>query len=84
MDIPLPTFDAPRPIPTVCRLLRTKNSFQTFTAEELDENAPWQFGESTTAVFWCLKTMQHAGPDDDFAHPSTCCAGRPCFCPEEE
>jgi len=61
----------------VCRLLRTKNAFGSY---ELDaDTAPWQAGESTTAVFWCLKTMQTAGPDDDFAHATTCRAGRSCY-----
>jgi hypothetical protein len=65
----------------VCRMLRTKNSFASYGS--VDEIA-WQEGESTTAVFWCLGTMETAGPDDDYAHPSTCRFGRSCFRPELE
>ena len=46
-------------LPVVCRHLRTKTAFGTFA----DNDVPaWQFGESNTAVFWCLKTMATAGP----------------------
>lgn len=68
-----------RPAP-VCRKLRTKNAFASYGSDEL----PWQAGESTTAVFWCLRTMETAGPDDDYAHPSTCRAGRTCFRADED
>lgn len=76
MNIPLPTMR--REIPSVCRMLRTKNAFTTQSDD--DANAtPWQLGESPTAVYWCLATMQHAGPDDSYAHPHVCMAGRTCF-----
>ena len=39
----------------------------------------WRAGESTTAAYWCLCTMESAGPDDDFAHAKKCRAGRRCF-----
>lgn len=68
-------------VQTVCRMLRTKNAFGSYS-EDVHE-VPWQAGESTTAVFWCLKTMDTAGPDDDFAHPSTCRPGRACYRPDE-
>jgi hypothetical protein len=60
---------------TMCRMLRTKTAFGTF------DGAPheWHTGDSTTAVYWCLATMQSAGPDNDFAHPHTCGNGRGCF-----
>ena len=61
--------------PIVCRLLRTKASFGTFDGKL----APWQAGLSTTAVYWCLATMETAGPDDGFAHALRCRAGRSCF-----
>ena len=75
MNIPLPTIK--KEIPTVCRLLRTKNSFANYGDDS--DVAPWQLGESDTAVYWCLKTMQHAGPDDGYAHPQHCLAGRACY-----
>ncbi|HVY61359.1 MAG TPA: hypothetical protein VHF22_06880 [Planctomycetota bacterium] len=62
-------------VPVVCRLLRTKHSFGAFDGG----GAPWQAGLSTTAVHWCLATMETAGPDDGFAHALRCRAGRRCF-----
>jgi hypothetical protein len=75
MRIPLPTVQ--KEIPTVCQLLRTKNAYTTYGHDT--DVAPWQLAESTTAVYWCLKTMQHAGPDEALAHPHYCLAGRSCF-----
>jgi hypothetical protein len=61
--------------PGVCRLLRTKTAFGTYMGNLYS----WQSGNSTTAVYWCLQTMETAGPDDRYAHPHTCCQGRECF-----
>jgi hypothetical protein len=66
----------PRGGAPVCRLLRTKTAFGT-TAEGHD----WQSGSSSTAAYWCLGTMQTAGPDDALVHPTTCLSGRRCFEP---
>jgi len=60
--------------PVVCRHLRTKMAFGSMPMAE-----DWQRGESSTAVYWCLCTMESAGPDDDFAHARKCRAGRRCF-----
>jgi hypothetical protein len=80
MSVPLNTLNEPSK-PVVCSLLRTKMSFGSYELD--DEPANWQSGQSTTAVFWCLKTMATAGPDDQFAHPTTCQAGRSCFRADE-
>ncbi len=80
MSVPLPQLDD-NTIPTVCRLLRTKHAFGTFADGDFD---PWQMGESSTAVFWCLATMQTCGPDDSFAHPSRCQIGRRCYQTDDE
>jgi hypothetical protein len=61
--------------PVVCQLLRTKTAFGTFAGSLYS----WQTGNSTTAVYWCLRTMETAGPDDGYAHPHACCEGRACF-----
>lgn len=61
--------------PVVCRHLRTKMAFGSLSGAAAD----WREGESTTAVYWCLCTMESAGPDDDFAHARKCRAGRRCF-----
>jgi hypothetical protein len=38
---------------------------------------------SSTAVYWCLKTMKMTGPDDGFVARDVCIAGRTCFKPQE-
>ena len=63
--------DAP---PEVCRKLRTKMSFNSVVGAR-----DWRHGVSTTAVYWCLKTMESAGPDNNYAHPHCCQEGRGCF-----
>ena len=67
----------------VCRMLRTKTFFGTLVGD-YSEAAPWDSGASTTAVYWCLRTMESAGPDDQYAHPHACRAGRECFEPPRE
>jgi hypothetical protein len=63
--------------PVVCRKLRTKTAFGSAQPGAPD----WRTGDSTTAVYWCLFTMETAGPDDGLAHPHHCGAGRGCFVP---
>jgi hypothetical protein len=65
----------PAPSPTVCRKLRTKVAFGS-PAPAL---ADWRHGTSTTAVYWCLSTMESAGPDEALVHAQDCRAGRACF-----
>ena len=77
---PVPTVASP---PVVCRMLRTKTAFGTYTSTAGD-GGDWRMGESSTAVYWCLETMSTAGPDDGLAHPHGCCGGRACFKPELE
>lgn len=81
MKVPLPTI--PREIPTVCRMLRTKNAYHNYPEDD-PNHTPWQLAESTTAVYWCLKTMQTSGPDENFVHPHDCQSGRCCFQSVEE
>jgi hypothetical protein len=61
-------------------MLRTKSAFGQMSFSDED----WTDGDSTTAVYWCLGTMETAGPDDAICHPTTCRAGRACFKPELE
>ncbi len=61
-------------LPAVCRCLRTKASYGAVIGED-----PWQLGDSSTHVYWCLGTMETVGPDEGFAHPHHCKAGRRCF-----
>lgn len=69
------TTAEPDASPTVCRMLRTKTAFGTFVGNLYS----WQSGNSTTAVYWCLRTMETSGPDDGYAHPHACRDGRSCF-----
>jgi hypothetical protein len=64
---------ASRPI-EVCAKLRTKMAFGSFYGAE-----DWRLGESSTAVYWCLRTMETWGTDDQLAHPHACIRGRSCF-----
>ena len=66
MELPLTTTT------NVCPMLRTKTAYGTY-------ETPWQKGESTTAVYWCLETMGVAGPDEALAHPKQCQQGRGCY-----
>lgn len=63
------------PTPTVCRKLRTKVAFGS-PAPAL---ADWRHGTSTTAVYWCLATMESAGPDGAVVHAQQCRQARRCF-----
>jgi hypothetical protein len=80
--LPTPsTTGARAPLPKVCRLLGTKTAFGSD-----ERGAEWKRGESTTAVYWCLATMEAFGADDDYCHPHKCVRGRACFepCVEDE
>lgn len=59
----------------VCRKLRTKTGFGTLEGLVHD----WREGVSSTAVFWCLHTMETWGPDQRPAHAARCRHGRECF-----
>jgi hypothetical protein len=73
-----PRAEPTSPLPNVCRLLRTKTAYGTSEAGAL-----WKLGESSTAVYWCLATMESFGPDDHYCHPHQCAQGRVCFQPDE-
>ena len=66
--------ERPEELPRVCRLLRTKTAFGADAAGAL-----WKLGESTTAAYWCLGTMEAFGPDDSYVHAHVCTEGRRCF-----
>jgi len=67
--------DETESLPVVCRCLRAKASFGAVLSEE----SPWQTGESSTNVYWCLGTMEPVGPDEGLAHPHHCRDGRRCY-----
>lgn len=57
----------------VCRLLRTKSAFGQVEGED------WREGNDTTAVHWCLATMECFGPDEHHVHAHDCREGRKCY-----
>jgi hypothetical protein len=60
-------------LPGFCRHLRTKRYYYG-TIEETIETADL----STTAQFWCLRTMRVIGPDEAPVTARACRAGRAC------
>ena len=62
-----------------CALLRTKGMYLP-PNPNADGNTP---GGSSTAVYWCLKTMKMTGPDEGHVAPDSCIPGRACHKPRE-
>lgn len=62
----------------VCRKLRTKFAFLPLVTAD-NEPIFWQSGDSSTAVYWCLRTMECAGTDGGLAHASLCRGERECY-----
>lgn len=60
-----------------CRHLRTKMMFVATDWEERAAEYP-----SSTATYWCLKTMAVVGPDGEPVDLDDCRAGRGCHEPE--
>lgn len=61
-------------LPGLCRHLRTKKYYYG-SVEETLETADL----STTAQFWCLRTMRVVGPDERLVAAHACRPGRSCF-----
>lgn len=62
----------------LCRKLRSKLAF---SAMETSDGEPLSAigALDGTAVYWCLSTMECAGPDGAIAHSSDCHADRACY-----
>jgi hypothetical protein len=60
-------------LPGMCAHLRTKRYYYGSTDEVLEVAEL-----STTAQFWCLRTMRVVGPDEGYVSPATCRPGRAC------
>ncbi len=60
-------------LPGLCRHLRTKRYYYGSTDEVLEVAEL-----STTAQFWCLRTMRVVGPDEGYVTAAACRAGRSC------
>jgi hypothetical protein len=90
--MPLPSLQTPAPdaqeqepteaeaILSVCRKLRTKMAHLSLRDAD-GEPLYWQKGDGGTAVYWCLRTMECAGPDGGLAHATLCQNQRLCFEP---
>jgi hypothetical protein len=61
-----------------CRWLRSRSAY----GHRLDDS-PWETGDSGLESYWCLCTMEAAGPDDGLVHAQACREGRRCFAPRE-
>jgi hypothetical protein len=68
--------------PAVCRKLRTKLAFSALVNED-GESLGWQRGDGSTAVYWCLRTMECAGPDGALVHAAECGPDRACYQAQE-
>jgi hypothetical protein len=66
------------PDPLLCRHLRTKSWYVPDSYAERDISR-----SSSTAQYWCLKTMRPDGPDGALALPEVCTEGRGCFEPAD-
>jgi hypothetical protein len=64
------------PDPFLCRHLRTKTWYvpDSYTERDISRS-------SSTAQYWCLKTMRPDGPDGALALPEDCTDERACFEP---
>lgn len=70
-------LDAERPaVGTVCALLRTK----MMHVLGVIERDAWT--SSSTAQYWCLRSMQDFGPDGELACPEDCQSCRGCYSDE--
>ena len=57
----------------LCTHLRTKRYYYG-SSDDVLEVAEL----STTAQFWCLRTMRMVGPDEGYVSPAACRVGRAC------
>jgi hypothetical protein len=66
------------PDPLLCRHLRTKTWYvpDSYTGRDISRS-------SSTAQYWCLKTMRPDGPDGALASPEDCTDERACFEPAQ-
>ena len=68
----MPPVDNPKP----CTLLRAKRAYGEV---ESDAEPSWSSGLLATDCYWCLRTMEAWGPDDQPALPDTCSDERTCY-----
>ncbi|HMY57276.1 MAG TPA: hypothetical protein PKI49_15105 [Pseudomonadota bacterium] len=62
----------------LCRKLRSKLAFAQVESSD-GEHVSAIDALQGTAVYWCLSTMECAGPDGGLAHQSVCRSDRGCY-----
>ncbi len=63
--------ETPQKIAFPCRNLRSKEMFYESPGQAEDE--------FSSGIYWCGKTGENFGPDNQPAGKSECCAGRSCY-----
>jgi len=58
----------------VCRWLRCKGAYAQLPGTET-----WEEGTSGVDAYWCLRTMEAFGPDEQLVHADLCHLARRCF-----
>jgi hypothetical protein len=70
------TFDRPVHLQVACENMRHKLMYVDSRHAQrgmIDSN-------SDTRVYWCTRTMEVLGPDNEPVSPRDCHTGRPCYC----
>lgn len=57
-----------------CENIRTKMSYI-----DINEEDNWRSESSCTYQYWCLRTMNSTGPDNNLVSPATCNLSRNCY-----
>lgn len=63
---------------SICRKLRSKLAFAAVETTD-GEHVSAIDALNSSAVYWCLSTMECAGPDGALAHQSVCRSDRACY-----
>jgi hypothetical protein len=59
----------------LCRYLKGKNPFGTLEGGD----QPWRVTDDPNTIYWCVKSLGAAGPDNGSIEPKLCRAGRSCY-----
>jgi hypothetical protein len=72
----LPVYDRPVKLHITCLNLRHKLMY----VDERHMQRGMTDDSSSTRVFWCTKTQNCLGPDNEAVAPDSCSQGRACYC----
>lgn len=62
----------------VCRFLRCRGAYA-----EIPGMTTWEAGTSGIDAYWCLRTMEAFGPDEQLVYADQCNVARGCFSAQE-